>query len=149
MLKYLSSYTFLSLFEEITRSQSRTLCFFRYFFVKYFRYLNQTRKKNRCLAVEKPKIKQHCQQQQLKQFFSNRHNNTWDNIEESPITLKSTPGNCPTVYTNNTLIKNATRQFKWTEDYPNTPKNQNYVNRGLRMLMNCHIRYLPFAYNHD
>lgn len=39
MLKYLSSYTVLSLLEAITRSQSRTLCFFRYFLVRYFRYL--------------------------------------------------------------------------------------------------------------
>ena len=30
---------FLSLFEAITRSQSRTLCFFKYFLVKYLRYL--------------------------------------------------------------------------------------------------------------
>ena len=28
-----------SLLEEITRSQSRTLYFFRYFFVRYLRYL--------------------------------------------------------------------------------------------------------------
>lgn len=28
-----------SLLEAMTRSQSRTLCFFRYFFVKYLRYL--------------------------------------------------------------------------------------------------------------
>ena len=40
MLKYLSSYTFLSLLEAITRSQSRTLCFFKNFFVKYLRYLH-------------------------------------------------------------------------------------------------------------
>jgi len=63
MLKYLSSYTLqctallstyqhqssgedkmptcylLSLFDAITRSQSLTLCFLRYFFVKYLRYL--------------------------------------------------------------------------------------------------------------
>ena len=39
MLKYLNSYTLLSLLEAITRSQSRTLCFFRYFLVKYFKYL--------------------------------------------------------------------------------------------------------------
>ncbi len=29
----------LSLFDAITRSQSLTLCFLRYFFVKYLRYL--------------------------------------------------------------------------------------------------------------
>lgn len=29
----------LSLLDAITRSQSRTLCFFRYFFVRYLRYL--------------------------------------------------------------------------------------------------------------
>ena len=28
-----------SLLEAITRNQSRTLCFFRYFFVRYLRYL--------------------------------------------------------------------------------------------------------------
>ena len=28
-----------SLFDAMTRSQSLTLCFFRNFFVKYFRYL--------------------------------------------------------------------------------------------------------------
>jgi len=39
MLKYRNSYTFLSLLEAITRSQSLTLCFFKYFFVKYFKYL--------------------------------------------------------------------------------------------------------------
>lgn len=39
MLKYLSSYTLRSLLEAITRSQSLTLCFLRYFFVRYFRYL--------------------------------------------------------------------------------------------------------------
>jgi len=39
MLKYLNSYTFLSLFEAITLNQSLTLCFFKYFFVKYFKYL--------------------------------------------------------------------------------------------------------------
>ena len=30
----------LSLFEAITRSQSLTLCFFKYFLVKYLRYLH-------------------------------------------------------------------------------------------------------------
>ena len=39
MLKYLNSYTFLSLFEAITLNQSLTLCFFKYFFVRYFKYL--------------------------------------------------------------------------------------------------------------
>merc|ERR1712113_104253 len=39
MLKYRSSYTLLSLFDAITRSQSLTLCFLRYFFVRYFKYL--------------------------------------------------------------------------------------------------------------
>ena len=39
MLKYLNSYTFLSLFEAITLNQSLTLCFFRYFLVRYFKYL--------------------------------------------------------------------------------------------------------------
>lgn len=38
----LESY-FLSLLEAITRSQSLTLCFFRNFFVKYFKYLHQQR----------------------------------------------------------------------------------------------------------
>ena len=50
MLKYLSSYTFLSLLEAITRSQSRTLCFLRNFFVKYLRYLHM-RRRVRCLAM--------------------------------------------------------------------------------------------------
>jgi hypothetical protein len=39
MLKYLSSYTDLSLLEAITRSQSLTLCFFKNFLVRYLRYL--------------------------------------------------------------------------------------------------------------
>uniref|UniRef100_A0A7C8YS70 Uncharacterized protein n=1 Tax=Opuntia streptacantha TaxID=393608 RepID=A0A7C8YS70_OPUST len=39
MLKYLNSYTLRSLLEAMTRSQSLTLCFFKYFFVKYFKYL--------------------------------------------------------------------------------------------------------------
>jgi hypothetical protein len=39
MLKYLNSYTLRSLLDAITRSQSLTLCFFKYFFVKYLRYL--------------------------------------------------------------------------------------------------------------
>jgi len=37
MLKYLSSYTLRSLLDAITRSQSRTLCFLRNFFVRYLR----------------------------------------------------------------------------------------------------------------
>lgn len=31
----------LSLLDAMTRSQSLTLCFFRYFFVKYLRYLHK------------------------------------------------------------------------------------------------------------
>jgi len=37
--KYLSSYV--SLAEATTRSQSRRLFFFKYFFVKYFKYLKR------------------------------------------------------------------------------------------------------------
>lgn len=58
MLKYLSSYTFLSLFDAITRNQSRTLCFFKYFFVKYFKYLRHkaprhTVRTSECLSNHK------------------------------------------------------------------------------------------------
>ena len=40
----------LSLLDAITRSQSRTLCFFRYFFVRYLRYLQPFRKLGKAVA---------------------------------------------------------------------------------------------------
>jgi len=57
MLKYLSSYTFLSLFDAITRNQSRTLCFFKYFFVKYFKYLRHKSQRHRSHKPQRQNIR--------------------------------------------------------------------------------------------